>query len=141
MILFCTDFSPCADHAFTHALRIATLSPDTELHILHVIPEPPAQFWKTYLYDMDTDVDTQAKREIDAKFAASYLPRIPETLPHKLVVRIGDASQQILSYAAETHPSLIVMGRQGSSRLFGNTASLLARKSPSPLLLVPPPAT
>ena len=137
MILFCTDFSPCADRAFPLALQAAQAAPDETLHLLHVIPEPPAQFWKTYLYDLDTDVDTRAKREIDAKFAAAYLPQIPDTIPHTVVVRIGEAAQQILAYAEQTHPSLIVVGRQGSSRLFGNTASLLARKSPSPLLLVP----
>lgn len=137
-ILYCTDFSDNADRAFHYALRAATRNPGAELHLLHVIPEPSAQFWKGYIYDLDQDVDAQAKAEIDRKLAETYRPLIPPDLPLVVAMRIGEATQQILAYAEETHPDLIVIGRQGSSRLFGNTASLLARKSPAPLLLIPP---
>ena len=68
-ILFCTDFSENADRAFVFAANAAVRNVGCELHLLHVIPEPPAQFWKGYIYEVDEDVDARAKREIDAKLA------------------------------------------------------------------------
>ena len=52
-ILFCTDFSRNADLAFSFALDLARRTPGTLLYLLHVIPEPEAQFWKTYLYEVE----------------------------------------------------------------------------------------
>ncbi len=141
-VLFCTDFSPTADRAFTFALRVASRNPGAVLHLLHVIPEPSAQFWKGYLYDLDEDVDTRAKREIDAKLDAAYRPRIPPSLPVVVAMRIGEPGRQILEYAAAEKPDIIVIGRQGAGSvgklLFGNVCERVVRKAPCPVLLVPP---
>ena len=72
-ILFCTDFSENANFAFDFALDSAVRRPGCILYLLHVIPEPEAQFWKTYLYEVD-DIDAKAKQDIDEKIARSYLP-------------------------------------------------------------------
>lgn len=140
-VLFCTDFSENADRAFPHALRAAALNPGAELHLLHVIPEPSAQFWKGYIYDLDADVDAQARREIDRKLADAYRPRIPPSLPLVIAMRIGEAGQNILSYAEENHIDLLVIGRQGGTSvgklLFGNVTERVVRKAPCPVLVVP----
>ena len=57
-ILFCTDFSEHADLAFDFAVDAAKRRPGCTLYLLHVIPEPEAQFWKTYIYEVD-GVDTK----------------------------------------------------------------------------------
>lgn len=140
-ILYCTDFSDNADRAFPYALRAATRNPGAELHLLHVIPEPNAQFWKGYIYDLDQDVDAQAKAEIDRKLAETYRPLVPPGLPLVVAMRIGEAGHNILDYATSEHIDLIVMGRQGAgagARLFfGNVTDRVSRRSPCPVLLIP----
>ena len=142
-ILFPTDFSPTADRAFDFALRVATRNPGSVLHLLHVIPEPSAQFWRGYINAVDEDVDANARREIDEKIATTYRPLVPETVPFTVSFLIGEASQKILEYAAETHPDLLVIGRQGvgtavGKLLYGNVAERVVRKSPCPILVIPP---
>ena len=63
-ILFCTDFSQNAYDAFGFAVDAASRRPGCLLYILHVIPEPDAQFWKTYIYEVE-DIDKKAKQDID----------------------------------------------------------------------------
>ena len=105
-ILYCTDFSENATQAFAYAVRAAMRNPGAELHLLHVIPEPSAQFWRGYINAVDEDVDANARREIDEKIATTYRPLVPENVPFTIAFRIGDAAQKILEYAAETRPDL-----------------------------------
>lgn len=142
-ILFCTDFSENADRAFVFAVNTAVRNTGCELHLLHVIPEPPAQFWKGYIYEVDEDVDARAKREIDAKLAETYRPRVPEGVKLVIVLRIGEAGQKILEYADEKDMDLIIVGRQGAGKvgkiLFGNVSERVVRKAACPVLVIPPP--
>ena len=141
-ILFCTDFSENADRAFVFAVNSAVRNVGCELHLLHVIPEPPAQFWKGYIYEVDEDVDARAKREIDAKLAEAYVPRMPEGVKLVVAMRIGEARHKILEYAAEQDVDLIVLGRQGAGAvgkiLFGNVTERVVRKADCPVLVIPP---
>ena len=139
-ILFCTDFSDNADKAFTYALDAAVRRPGSMLYLLHVIPEPDAQFWKTYIYEVE-GVDEKAKQDIDQKIAEVYLPRIPETVQFKVAMTIGRDYVQILEFAQQETVDLIVVGRHGRSALenvlFGNVAEKVVRKAPCPVLVVP----
>ena len=68
---------------------------------------------------------------------------LPSEVPFTVSFRIGDASQKILEYASETHPDLLVIGRQGAGTavgklLYGNVAERVVRKSPAPVLVIPP---
>ncbi|MGD9611980.1 MAG: universal stress protein [Kiritimatiellia bacterium] len=141
-ILFCTDFSENADRAFVFAVNSAVRNVGCALHLLHVIPEPPAQFWKGYIYEVDEDVDARAKREIDAKIAAAYRPRVPAGVQLVVAMRIGEARHQILEYAQEQDVDLIILGRQGAGAvgkiLFGNVTERVVRKADCPVLVIPP---
>jgi nucleotide-binding universal stress UspA family protein len=141
-ILFCTDFSENADRAFVFAVNSAVRNVGCELHLLHVIPEPPAQFWKGYIYEVDEDVDARAKREIDAKLAEAYVPRVPADVKLVVAMRIGEARHKILEYAAEQDVDLIVLGRQGAGAvgkiLFGNVTERVVRKADCPVLVIAP---
>ena len=141
-ILFCTDFSENADRAFVFAVNIAVRNAGCELHLLHVIPEPPAQFWKGYIYEADEDVDARAKREIDEKLAEAYRPRVPAGVQLVIAMRIGEAGQQILEYAAAQDVDLVIVGRQGAGTvgkiLFGNVTERVVRKAACPVLVIPP---
>ena len=141
-ILFCTDFSENADRAFVFAVNAALRNEGCELHLLHVIPEPPAQFWKGYIYEADEDVDARAKREIDEKLAETYRPRVPEGVRLVIAMRTGEAGHRILEYAKEMDMDLAIVGRQGAGTvgkiLFGNVTERVVRKAPCPVLVIPP---
>jgi nucleotide-binding universal stress UspA family protein len=140
-LLFCTDFSDNADRAFVFAVNAAARNEGCELHLLHVIPEPSAQFWKGYIYEMDEDVDARAKREIDAKLEETYRSRVPPGVDLRIALRIGEAGQEILDYAREQDVDLVIVGRQGAGKvgklLFGNVSERVVRRSPCPVLVIP----
>ncbi len=139
-ILFCTDFSENADYAFEFALDGAVRRPGCTLYLLHVIPEADAQFWKTYVYEVD-NVDNKAKGDIDEKIRRTYLPRVPAGVDFKAEIRVGKDSKAILEFAEQMDIDLIVMGRHGHSALqralFGNVTELVARKARCAVLIIP----
>ena len=67
-ILFCTDFSANADFAFSFACKAAVSNENATLILLHVSPEPDAQFWKGYIYEVG-DMDAKARADIDQRVA------------------------------------------------------------------------
>jgi nucleotide-binding universal stress UspA family protein len=139
-ILFCTDFSKNAEFAFHYAVDAALRRPGCELTLLHVIPETEAQFWKTYLYEVE-DVDNKAKRDIDQHIAQTYSSNLPEGIALKVEYRIGKDWQEILDFADKMQADLIVMGRQGrgtmQKALFGNVTEKVVRKANCAVLVVP----
>ncbi|MCK5802158.1 MAG: universal stress protein [Lentisphaeria bacterium] len=139
-ILFCTDFSHNADFAFDFAIDAAARRPGCVLHLLHVLNEPDAQFWKTYIYEVD-DIDQKAREDIDRKIADTYLPRVPEDIEFMVDFRIGRDYIEILKFAEEHKVDLIVIGRQGhstlGSMLFGTVTEKVARNTHCPVLVVP----
>ncbi len=141
-ILFCTDFSDKVDPAFRYAVNLAGGGPHRELVIFHVVPEPSAQFWKTYISD-STEIDVRVREEIDAKVREAYLERIPPGLTYSVRIARGRPGEAILEAAEAEDVDLIVMGRHGTSvfktHFFGNTTERIARKSLRPLLIVPVP--
>jgi nucleotide-binding universal stress UspA family protein len=139
-ILYCTDFSESADAAFAFALDAAIRRPGSSLYLLHVIHEPDAQFWKSYLAEVD-NIDADAKKAIDAKVAASYLSRVPPGLELKVEFRIGPDAATILEFAATAKIDVIILGRHGHSSvgktLFGSVAEKIVRKADCAVLVVP----
>lgn len=139
-ILFATDFSPNAALAFDHAVDAALRAPGSTLYLLHVIPEPDAQFWKTYLYEVE-DIDEKAKKDIDDKIAVEYLPHVPEGVDVQVEIRIGKAHDVIIDFARENQIDLIVLGRHGHTGLgrviSGNVTRSVVQKTPCPVLVVP----
>jgi len=139
-ILFCTDFSENADFAFDFAVDAATRRPGCILYLLHVIPETDAQFWKTYLYEVE-NIDAKAKQDIDARIDEGYRPRVPQGLDFRVEFRIGKDYMKILEFAQEQDIDLIVIGRQGKSALqaafFGNVTEKVARKADCAVLMIP----
>ena len=139
-ILFCTDFSKTAAAAFQFALRAAESNPGSELCLLHVIPEPDAQFWKGYIYEVG-DMDAKAREDIDRKVDADYRPLVPENVRFRVEMRVGDAARGILDFARAEKVDLIVMGRHGcgviTQWLMGNVAGQVVGKSECPVLVIP----
>ncbi len=139
-ILFCTDFSENSDFAFDFAVDTARRRPGCVLYLLHVVPEPDAQFWKTYLYEVD-GVEEKGRRDMEAKIRETYLPRLPEGVEMRVEIREGRDAYQILLFARENKIDLIVMGRHGRSglgkALFGQVTELVTRKAECAVLVIP----
>jgi len=139
-ILFCTDFSDTADRAFDRAIDSAVCRPGSQLILLHVIPEPDAQFWRTYIYEVN-GVDEKARGDVDAKIAETYAPRVPDGVTFRVEVRIGSVPDEILAFAKKEQVSLIIVGRRGHSSLtelvFGAVADKIVRRARCPVLVVP----
>jgi len=141
-ILFCTDFSENADFAFAFAVDATARRPGCELYLLHVIPESDAQFWKTYIYEVE-DVDAKARRDIDERIDRTYRPRLPEGMELHVEIRIGKDYREILNFAREQNIDLIVMGRHGHSygslqkALFGSVTERIASRAECAVLVVP----
>lgn len=140
-ILCCTDFSENAGLAFTHALDAAISHPGSILYLLHVVPEPESQFWRTYIYGVDFNVDEKAKQDLDNKVDTEYRCRVPETVDFRVEFRIGKDYQKILEFADSIQANLLVIGRQGCSHLrsffFGSVAERVAGRAKCPILVVP----
>jgi nucleotide-binding universal stress UspA family protein len=139
-ILFCTDFSESADAAFEFALDTAIRHPGSKLFLLHVIHEPDAQFWKSYIAEVD-NINAEARKVIDAKVAATYLARAPEDLDLEVAFRIGPDAATILQFAQAARIDLIILGRHGhggmGKALFGSVAEKIVRKADCAVLVVP----
>jgi nucleotide-binding universal stress UspA family protein len=143
-ILFCTDFSENSDFAFDYALYASRSSTDSELFVLHVVPESQSQFWKTYIYEIE-NVDEKAREDIDTRIRESYLSKVPEGMKIDIAFRIGKENEEILDFAREIGADLIVIGRHNSnafeSAFFGNITEKIVRKAHCPILVVPSPYT
>jgi nucleotide-binding universal stress UspA family protein len=139
-ILFCTDFSESAEAAFEFALDAAVRRPGSTLFLLHVIHEPDAQFWKSYIAEVE-NINADAKRAIDQKVAASYLSRVPQGQDIKVEFRIGAEAACILEFARAAKVDVIILGRHGHSSLgkalFGSVAERIVRKADCAVLVVP----
>jgi len=139
-ILFCTDLNSDSMSAFHYALNIAEGNQGSEIMILHVIPEPDAQFWKSYLYEV-ADVDIKAEHDIDSKISDAYLRNIPESIPSSIRTVTGNAGEQILEISRTENINLIIIGRgRGSNiinRLLGDVIKRLIHKAQCPVLVVP----
>jgi len=139
-ILFCTDFSANANIAFAYAIEQAQFCRQSELHLLHVVPEPDAQFWNTYLYEAE-NVDSKAQLDMTQKIRDAYTSRLPDNLNMQVHIRAGIEYEQILELAEKEAIDLIVIGRQGHSRigriLFGDVTSKIATHATCAVLIVP----
>lgn len=139
-ILFCTDFSTSADAVFDFAIDAAIRRPGSTLYVLHVVHEADAQFWKSYLQEVD-DVEEQTRRAIDEKIHSSYVNRVPAGLDVQIEVRVGPDAAEILDFAREKAIDLILIGREGHGGVrkafFGSVAEKVVRKADCAVLVVP----
>jgi nucleotide-binding universal stress UspA family protein len=165
-ILYATDLSESAHHAYSYAVSLANQY-GARLTFLNVIPEIPAivesskaigyigeNRWKA-LEERNVQAAKDAligkrkdhllMREILDQFsekARSDYSR-DEDLVDDIVVEKGNPVEVILAVAKEKNCDLIVMGTHGRGALadvvMGSTARRVIRRSPTPVLVVRPP--
>jgi nucleotide-binding universal stress UspA family protein len=141
-ILFPTDFSPIAEHAFGYALGIAREF-GARLFIVHVINEQAdlRGFYLPHLAyeEVEADIVTAAQRMMD-EFRAG----IQGYDNHEGAVISGVPYAEILTAAEEHEADLIVMGTHGLTGvehlLFGSTAERVLRHAKCPVMTIRPDA-
>lgn len=141
-VVCAVDFSDFSRHALDHAIGVAKWY-SSRLTLLHVIdpivfPHPGplmAEFGAAVLTDAERK-SLQDRLETWIKVAADC------GVPADVVVRQGNPARQILNCAESLAADLIVMGthgRGGFERLVvGSVAEKVLRKSPRPVLTIPP---
>ena len=152
-ILYATDLSANAAHAFSHAVALSRLHGAT-IHILHVLPEMETAVLNYVATVMGeeklTHLEMSHKEEIRAQirerisaFARQELNDHPEDLARigEIDVRFGHPVARILEEADRFAADLIVIGSHGKGPLkyafLGSVAEKLLRKTHRPVLVVP----
>jgi nucleotide-binding universal stress UspA family protein len=152
-ILYATDLSGNAVHAFKHAVSLARQYNAT-IHILHVLPEvdhATRNLVSVYLereelahYDQSAQDEFAAKMQKDLEnFADEELRDHPEFRSRVPVVevRYGHPVPEILAVSDEIDADLIVVGSHSKGSLryafLGSVVEKLLRKTLRPTMIVP----
>ena len=159
-ILYATDLSETAVHAFSYAVSLASLY-DANLTILHVLSGSPMEPYVFNMIDSDTwkairerqydEVqdkligkrrDGMAMREVLKAFfdKAKSVPENRPFVSDNIMIESGVAADVIVNTAKERQFDLIVMGTHGvggiAGALVGSTAKRVVRESVIPVLVV-----
>ena len=138
-ILAATDFSPNSGRALIHALRWAS-EWNGKVILLHVVEEAPPRM--RGLVDLLPEFNPYFDKEVAEVWEKIQRVIPPEALKRCEVsyeVRQGNPKAQILRFAAEKKPDLIVMGARGlgaSNVVWGSTISEVVRDGRFPVLAV-----
>jgi nucleotide-binding universal stress UspA family protein len=128
-ILCCVDFSAHSQCALKHAFSLADAY-GAEVTILHVLDHEPES--------ADVGKETAAAMENLQKLLPAAAGKGTKT---HLEVRLGKAYPEILRFASEARPDVIVAGVRGSNALnlavFGSTIYRVIQLSSVPVLAVP----
>jgi nucleotide-binding universal stress UspA family protein len=152
-ILYATDLSLNAAHAFRHAISLARTY-GAKIHVLHVLPDVDASvlnyistvMGEERLVNLELAHKDEIKDQIRVRlhqFAKDELVDRPEDLERiaEIEVHHGSPVGQILEIADQLEVDLIVVGSHGKGKLkyafLGSVAEKLLRKSQRPVLVVP----
>jgi nucleotide-binding universal stress UspA family protein len=152
-ILYATDLTQNAAHAFRHAVGIARCH-QARIFILHVLPEmEPAVLnyvstvmGEDRLAEMELAHKAEVKDEIRKRlheFAKAELADRPEDVERIAGIEIhhGNPAAEILKAADRLSADLIVLGSHGKGALkyafLGSVAEKVLRKTLRPVVVVP----
>ncbi|MFZ7128394.1 MAG: universal stress protein [Desulfobacterales bacterium] len=153
-ILCATDLSSNADAAFEHAARIAHLSGDsfvTMIHALEKIP-PNAELYVSTLLgfgslkefrNKDREQIVRAIRSRIERFCDDVVRQIPECrrIVDSVIIEEGMPEDLILTWVKKMEADLVVIGAEGHTAFlgtnFGSTTRKVLKKCRKPVLVVP----
>ncbi len=135
------DFSQSSTEALSLAASWAEQF-GSELHVLHIVPDPRAQMWSVEAIDIEFAAlthDWVQKAEGMLVNLVSRLPISPQRLQTR--VQVGRPAEQIVAYAKEHDAGLIIMpsGEHGrlARFLLGSVADYVVRAATCPVLILP----
>jgi nucleotide-binding universal stress UspA family protein len=157
-ILYATDLSEPAAHAFAYAASLANMYGAT-ITILHVLAEFPSEKFISNMISTETweeikrrhyseardaligkKRDHIALREVLQAFSDEVHIQDQTFVTDEILIKNGMPSEVILQTAKELNCDLIVMGTRGqgviADVLIGSTAKRVVRESPIPVLVI-----
>jgi nucleotide-binding universal stress UspA family protein len=153
-ILYATDLSENANHAFEYAVAVANFSGAaiTVVHVLSDLPPNAEVLLATILgYGSTVELRQKSKAQIMQSikaylqdFCSAIINEIPAcpVLVNKVVVAAGKPVDTILQHIRQSKCDLVVMGSRGhgiiKEALIGSTSRKVLKRSPRPVLIVPP---
>jgi nucleotide-binding universal stress UspA family protein len=159
-ILYATDLSETAVHAFSYAVSLANMygAGITILHVLTEFPEEefisnmiPANTWKTIKEQHYSEARDQligkkrdhvALREVLQAFSEEVRADSQDQtfVTDEILIEPGAPAEIIVQTAKEQNCDFIVMGTHGqgiiAEVLIGSTAKRVVRQSPIPVLVI-----
>ena len=142
-ILCPTDFSEPANSALSYACDLVAQY-RAELHLLHVLPDPVAALtaYGPVVSGIPADWEKTMREEADKQLAGLLDTEWEKANRVRRCVTEGIPNVQIVLYAEENAIDLIIMGTHGRTGfnhfLMGSEAEKVVRKSPCPVLTIPP---
>ena len=141
-VLFCTDFSENADHAFEYAYGI-TQRDGGLLYMLHVLPDNPHEAYVEGFLDAEAaeKIQRAIQEDLDTNYQERYVSKLAEGVSFEIVTKSGREDEEILEFAEKEQVDLIVMGTHGRTGMehvfFGSVAEKVLRRSPIPVFIIP----
>ena len=164
-ILYATDLSETAVHAFSYAVSLASMY-GASITILHVLAEFPGEDFILNMIDTDTWKQIKTRNYSDAreKLMSEKRDRVvmKEVLKafseevkanaenqtfvtDEILIKNGAPADIIVQTAKEQNCDLIVMGTHGqgviADVLIGSTAKRVVKQSPVPVMIIRLPET
>ncbi|NRF70974.1 universal stress protein [Aquincola sp. S2] len=143
-ILVPLDGSATAERGLQQAIRLATAHPSSIL-LLHVIDDFPTMR-EFASYELLAQ-EQEARANVPAAMLAAAVQQAAQagvTAASRVAFAVLDLPDTIVDIASKEHCELIVLGthgRRGLARaVIGSVAEGVARRSPVPVMLVPPAA-
>jgi nucleotide-binding universal stress UspA family protein len=159
-ILYATDLSETAVHAFSYAVSLASMY-GASITILHVLAEFPGEEFILNMIDTDTWKEIKMRHYSEArdkligkKRDHIAIKRVLQAFSEEanagaedqtfvtdeILVKSGVPAEIIVQTAKEQNCDLIVMGTHGhgviADVLIGSTAKWVVRQSPIPVLII-----
>jgi len=146
-ILYATDLSENARHAFSYAVSLSNRyeASITLVHVLEELPPSTLSRLSDYLDEeqlgqirrRNQESVLQTAREKLHKFCDESVPSCP---PVEIVVKEGHAVEEILEMAHSGDHDIVVMGTHGrgffAGAMMGNTARRVIRRCRIPVLVI-----
>lgn len=138
-----TDFSDCAQEAWSVAKRVAATS-GGELILTHVLTEIPRYGEGFFLTESASKIEEAARKWAAASLEDWVAKARADGLKVRSALRTGVPYDEIVALARDERADLIVIGthgRGGMNRvLLGSVADRVVRLAPCPVLTVREPA-
>jgi len=145
-VLFCTDFSECADHAFWYAFGVAKRD-EGFFHILHVNDNMASQSYvegkvEAAYPELAESIRETARKELENELQERYARKIKiESVPFEIVIKEGQPYHEIIRFAREKNVDIIVIGTRGKTAMkhafLGSVAEMTTRLSAIPVFSIP----
>lgn len=144
VILAAVDFSEHAHAALASAKQLALKQPNSELHVVHVVPPPVGTVAVVGSADMAaTFTETLDRTRKELQEACT---EVANGLPDRVYghVRTGRPSREIAEVAKQIGADVVVVGTHGrtgiSRALLGSVAEEVVRHAPCDVLTIRPKA-